>query len=315
MRRIKAKRVILCLAVGFASPCVWAGDKTTSAAFLKIPVGARAVGLGSGFTAMANDATAIHWNAAGLAQLSRREITALYAQHIADTNFSFLGYAHPLGHQGSGGALVLSYISLRSDPIEGRDATGKKTGSFTTNDMAVNLAYGRSLGKKALGGLTVKVIRETLADESAKSMAMDVGLVHKLPLAGLRHGISVQNIGPGLKFLDERHDLPLTISEGMAYTFWTTGVTMAIGMSRSVHEKNTTYTIGTEYSVGQILALRGRYALANQPGEVSKSGELADLAAGFGVKIRSYQLDYGFVPFADFGGTHRVSLTARFGPQ
>ena len=38
---------------------------TTVAQFLKIPVGARAQGMGSAFVAVANDATAIYWNPAG----------------------------------------------------------------------------------------------------------------------------------------------------------------------------------------------------------------------------------------------------------
>ncbi len=39
---------------------------TTAAKFLSIDIGARAVGMGGAFTSIANDATAMYWNPAGL---------------------------------------------------------------------------------------------------------------------------------------------------------------------------------------------------------------------------------------------------------
>ena len=39
---------------------------TTAAQFLKIGVGARAIGMGGAFVAVADDATAIYWNPAGI---------------------------------------------------------------------------------------------------------------------------------------------------------------------------------------------------------------------------------------------------------
>ena len=44
---------------------------TTAAPFLEIDVGSRAVGMGSAFVAVANDATALYWNVAGLSRLKQ----------------------------------------------------------------------------------------------------------------------------------------------------------------------------------------------------------------------------------------------------
>ena len=41
---------------------------TTAVPFLEIEAGSRAVGMGSAFVAVANDATALYWNAAGLSR-------------------------------------------------------------------------------------------------------------------------------------------------------------------------------------------------------------------------------------------------------
>ncbi|MBI4062852.1 MAG: UPF0164 family protein, partial [Elusimicrobia bacterium] len=50
--------------------------------FLKIGVGARPIGLGSAYTAMANDATAIYWNPAGLGAIKKRELSAMHGEWL-----------------------------------------------------------------------------------------------------------------------------------------------------------------------------------------------------------------------------------------
>ena len=48
--------------------------------FLKVPVGARAVGMGGAFTAVADDATAIWWNPAGMVYLPYHEVLPQHAE-------------------------------------------------------------------------------------------------------------------------------------------------------------------------------------------------------------------------------------------
>src|SRR5512132_1463695 len=60
---------------------------TSSGTFLGIGVGARAVGLGGSFVAVANDPSAIFWNPAGLASLQRPELLLSHVDWPADINF------------------------------------------------------------------------------------------------------------------------------------------------------------------------------------------------------------------------------------
>ena len=69
---------------------------TTAATFLEIPVGARAVGMGGAFVSVANDATALYWNVAGIANLERNEIMGIHSRWIAETSFDFGGLVIPL---------------------------------------------------------------------------------------------------------------------------------------------------------------------------------------------------------------------------
>ncbi len=65
MRRIVKLIIALTIVVGTA-PVIQAGVSSSAVLFLRIAAGARAAGMGEAFVAVADDATATHWNPAGL---------------------------------------------------------------------------------------------------------------------------------------------------------------------------------------------------------------------------------------------------------
>src|SRR5438445_6968526 len=101
------------------TPCLPAQEVTkvgtTAAKFLSIPVGARAVGMGGAFVAVADDASSLYWNPAGIARLSQSEAIFHHANWIADMNFNFGGVAVPIEGLGTVG---ISFTSLTMDEME-----------------------------------------------------------------------------------------------------------------------------------------------------------------------------------------------------
>ena len=53
---------------------------TTASKFLSVGIGPRANSMGGAFTSIANDASAMYWNPAGIAQLTRYEGIFTYTQ-------------------------------------------------------------------------------------------------------------------------------------------------------------------------------------------------------------------------------------------
>ena len=71
------------------------GDAGQPGEFLRYGVGARALGMGRAFTAVANDASAIYWNPGGLMGLERSEFTSMYADLFYDSRFTYVAVAFP----------------------------------------------------------------------------------------------------------------------------------------------------------------------------------------------------------------------------
>jgi hypothetical protein len=66
-------------------------------AFLEIPLGARAAGMGNAYAAVANDGTAFFWNPAGVALMHRREVSLMYSSQFDGlAQYNFIGYTHQL---------------------------------------------------------------------------------------------------------------------------------------------------------------------------------------------------------------------------
>lgn len=303
-------RVILLLACVL---CVCtAASAQESAQFLKIGVGARAVGMGGAYTAMGDDASVIAWNPAGLSHLTKRELAASHAQLTAGTRYDFLGYAQPTGF----GTFAAGAIHLTHGTIGGRDAAGRPTGGFGASDSSLSLGFASKLRGGPRWGGSVKYISSAIAERSARTYALDLGTQHEL--AGLgpgvpRLGLAVQNLGPGMRFLDESAPLPLSVAAGVAYRL-PAGWVIAADYKNRPYTRTSEVSVGTEYALFPSFAVRGGYAASrtSNSGATAAAGALNGMAAGFGLRSAAYTLDYSMTPFGELGNAQRFSLGARF---
>tara|TARA_Y100001934_G_scaffold271177_1_gene357322 strand:- start:26 stop:1033 length:1008 start_codon:yes stop_codon:yes gene_type:complete len=169
---------------------------TTAAKFLSIGAGSAAVSMGSAFTSVANDATAMYWNPAGLSFYKTKEIYFNHANWIADISYDYFGFTMPLSPRNSFG---INITSVTMDEMEvtryGNEDTGE---TFKAADYAIGLTYAINLTDRFSIGFNGKYIQQTIASSHARGGALDLGTIFETPF-GFRLGTSISNFGPKLK--------------------------------------------------------------------------------------------------------------------
>ena len=272
-------------------------------AFLKVGVGARAMGMGSAYVALADDPTALHWNPAGLAASHDGiNLTAMHNEWIEDFRQEYAAVAMPLGR----GAFGASFTGFYTSQLERRDDTGVLTGHFGYNDIAANLGYGMQVAPGADAGLSARYIREAIAEESASTFAFDVGGKYKVKETGLSLGAAVQNVGGKAKFISESFPLPLTVRAGAAFKrpiAKLQGTGLITTEYRKARGEDARFHVGGEYAYHDWLALRAgaKFGYDNQ-----------DVSFGLGITRGNIRFDYALLPIgANLGASHLFSVSAK----
>lgn len=291
-------------------PAVFAAG--SGAAFLKIDSDARAVSMGSAYTALASGVSAMAYNISGISAARRPEVGFSHTSWLMDSNHDFVGVALPLksGSAAPGGnhwVAGLGLTRLSNSSTEVRNADRSVGGSFSAYDQSVSVGLARALGRTRVG-VGIKYLESSIAGEKARTAAVDMGfsraLNTRLPLS---LGFSVQNLGQGMKFISQRDPLPLSLSAGVSSAV-IPGLNLAVDVRRLVYDKRTSVSFGTEYAVFSGLSLRSGYLTRAAATDVKGGG----LSAGVGLSIMNASLDYSVTPYGELGNTQKITLRKSF---
>jgi hypothetical protein len=282
---------------------LYAGAGTTGGAILKESLGARSLAMGDAYTGVATGPETIFWNPAGLATMDKPEVSAMYFKEIAEMGLMSIQYAQPLAEYGTAGIAVESF-SAGDMELNYLDGTSKSVKA--QQDIVLNLAYAKEIVESFSAGANLKYLSSTLAEaESASTMTMDLGLLYKLTqVEGLSLGLNLQNIGGGMKYIEEEDPLPFTVRVGAAFTKDLQNNALTIsGDLNKPKELSTRFNVGAEYLYNKVMAIRAGYKFGY---------DVDSFTAGFGVKIDRYSLDYAFAAKGDLGDNHRISFGIKF---
>lgn len=275
-----------------------------TASFLDIGTGARGLGMGGAFTALADDGNSLYWNPAGLSKLLKREFTASHAEMFGSARLDFLAYAHPT----SQGTFAAGLTYLSQGKIEGRDSLGRQAAGFGASDAAVTAGYARNL-KFVEAGASFKYVRSHIGSSEAQTVAADVGA--RREFGSVLVGAALRNLGPGLKFQDQRNDLPMRLAMGAAYKF-TGGHAAAAEFINAPRGGGTDASFGGEYQAVRNFHLRTGYTTRTAITGGSGFDAARGLTMGLGFRNEKWSLDYAVLPSGELGSSHRFSLGSRF---
>jgi hypothetical protein len=264
--------------------------------FMKIPIGARAIGMGGGFTAVTDDATAPWWNPAGMVYLPYREVMVQHAEKFGSLlNHDYIGGVIPIGGKPEHKlALGFAVIRLGADDIPVTPQPGGlKPGQwldFGRDNDPTTPGDGQGNGQWDPGERLL-----ISSDDLFLASSNDVAI---LTSVAQQHGTHWA-FGGNLKFV--RQSIPDTIP-GEHVTSFGAGVdlgalympTDAVTIGASVHDLTSTYlswSNGTHELVIPTLDTGASFSFA--PGEGHALTWGFDLAWGFERRSLDSQISIG----------------------
>jgi hypothetical protein len=335
-RTVGLVTLLSCLLTAQVIPQSLSKTGTTAAQFLKIGVGARAIGMGGAFTATADDITALYWNPAGLAQVYGHQAYFSHVNWFADVKVDYAAVSSHFGDFGAIGAFVdvLSMEAMQVRTIELPEGTGEY---FDAGGITVGVSYARMLTDQFSIGFNAKYIRENIWHESAAGFGLDVGTMYRIPVLNeLRLAASMSNFGTKMKMsgrdnivitnagptgtnlvntdleMDE-WSLPLVFRIGVAADLVKDGTSrLTMGLD-AIHPNDNTESLntGVEYSWNEIIFLRGGWkALFEQDTE-----QRFTLGAGFHYRaadVVRLMVDYAYQDWGRLKEVHYISFGVQF---
>jgi long-subunit fatty acid transport protein len=169
----------------------------STAQFLKIGVGGRAAALGESFIAISDDASALYWNPAGLAQFDKNQLIISHNIWVVDINHDFIGVVYHLDSDNSFGA-SLTAVTMDDMPVTTEFAPFGNGEYFGFSDIAVSVSYARKMTQQFSFGGTVKYVEETLDKIKMRGVMIDLGTYYRTGLGSTRFAVTVSNFGSEL---------------------------------------------------------------------------------------------------------------------
>jgi hypothetical protein len=244
--------------------CAFAlGQAGTDIAILNAGVGARPLGMGSAFTAVADSADAPYWNPAGLAGISSSEITTMQTRLSTDADHYYVSYVQPA----LGGTLGISWVQVGIGTITQTSAEVNPDNNEVVNlsifsyfSNAYLMSYGKNLNEHIAVGLTGKYLTSdmtTIAGGQGYGYSVSPGIMFKVPKLTL--GIKVDELFNAQQWgTGTVENVPPKLRLGLAYKE-PRGSLLALDISQTIRS---TYapkaSVGCEWAADG-LSLRAGY--------------------------------------------------------
>jgi hypothetical protein len=303
-------------------------------AFMDGGAGARALGMGNAFTGVANDASALYWNPAGLLSLQYKEVLISHEFRFGELiDYSFAGGVVPVPQRN--GRFAVGLIRLGVDDIAFPDSSlwtdtnqnGRlDPGEFDYDqerdrdkiqfendaEYGVFMSYAQPARGFQWGG-SLKVIRQSVGEFSSFGLGVDVGLLRPNVLGNLDVGLAIHDLtGTYLSWSTGRKETIAPVPRlGLAYRRDSAALRGGLLFAGDVdlHFDNRRGAdqvwqgaVSANLHLGVEFTMQDRLALRLGLNE-------SDFQAGAGLAAGPLQFDYAIVPDQnDFDISQRLSV-------
>jgi hypothetical protein len=271
-------------------------------------VGARAMGLSGAFVAVADDASAVYWNPAGLVQLDRPELDGMYGSYFNDKDRNlFLSFHYPLPDD--------IHLAISTNNLFYTDIPGSNEDQYT-GSVAIPLDFISE--KRFLFGANFRYLFSDLGtgNGTAQGVGVDLGLLFRQPFkdnSEFKAGLVLTDVSTSLRFGDTgvEQAVPSILTGGLAYKFdpytlIAADVPWTLSNDVLLNNQNVRIRSGVEHWFfdGKLGLRAGFISFVTLPGEFS---------IGASYKATDWSLDYAFMNHSDnLGNSHRIEANYYF---
>jgi len=289
----------------------------STATFLKIGVGSRGAAMGDAFVAIANDASALYWNPAGLVQFRSDQIFFSHNKWVVDINHDFIGAVYHLDETNTFG-IALTSLSMQDMKVTTEFAPFGTGEYFGFSDLAIAVSYARKMTDQFSFGGTVRYIEETLDKLKMRGVMIDLGTYYWTGLGTTRFAVAVSNFGNQLapdgeivlignrkKSEWQAFSPPTIFRIGIAFEPYTdeeNSITSSIQLNHP-NDNSENLSLGFEYNYTKTF-----YARAGYKFNVDEQNYSFGAGVFIPMSIANFNLDYSFANFNRLGSAHRISI-------
>jgi hypothetical protein len=342
----KLKYIITIISIIFVGSIhSYAGNKQrigqAGASELLINPWARSSALGDANIANISGFESTFINVAGTARLNSMQLVFSNTNWLkgSDTHINSFGISKKIGKKGalSLSIMALDWGEIATTTVVQPNGDGSKFHPVYTN---IGISYAKEFSHKIYGGITVKVINESIKNLQATGVTFDAGLQY---ITGakeqIKFGVVMKNVGPTLKMTGDgmsarasvdngpvntmqnrsaEFELPSLIKLGISYDFElnkTNNVTVMAAFTENSFSKNQYHT-GLLYNFKNLLILRAGYIFEeNSINSEMRTTALTGFTTGFTLEIpikkgsdKTFAVDYSYRDTNPFNGVHSIGV-------
>ena len=283
--------------------------------------GARALSMGSAYTALSGDAWTLFWNPAGLPEVKTPEVGLMHSERFAgvvDYDAISLALPQPDASVLAFGVLRLGVNGIPFTRLEDPGSPISEGNRVEVEKFVNEGEYAFYVGKARRyknwsWGIAPKLIFKHIgSDYRAYGLGIDAGVVIKpLPRIPIQAGLVMRDLLGTILAWEQtgrKEIITPTVRAGIAanvdFTALEARLTPTIDLSYRTENLGgsdaASVHLGMEYLVRKTVAIR-----------IGSDDDR--LTFGGGLILKPVSIDYAYIGHDDLGDTHRVSLTARWG--
>ena len=238
------------------------GNAGYAGEFMRFGLGARPLGMGGAFTAVAEGFEGTYYNPAGLAFHPERQAGFTYHSLSLDRHLNSAAAVFPVRNEA---VLAISWINSSVGNTIMRDSDRNQLGDFKNSNNAFTLTFSKLAAEYFSFGVNIRYLQEKLDELDAYTVGIDAGAVARYGKIGCA-ALTLSNLGSSFSWNSSKYwsdggneykdKLPIGLRFGVAAFVFDERLITAADIVKD-DKLNVRYHIGAEYWLTTKAKLAG----------------------------------------------------------